>query len=243
MTSLPYDSTAPLNLSLADEPESAKTSASVKSLIYVGDPMCSWCYGFGVPLGQLLNQLPGIPITVVLGGLRAYNTDVMTQTLKDTLHHHWEEVHKRSGQPFTYGQFLSDDFIYDTEPACRAVITIRAHAPEHTLAMYHAIQRAFYAQSRDVTQAKVLADVWEELTATLPPLDEPFTRADFKKAFNSETIKSLTIDDFMIAQQWGIRGFPALIAVVNGQAQLVANGYMEANTMLERIQQVFATSS
>ena len=242
MTSLPYDSTAPLDLSLADESDSAKANVSVKSLIYVGDPMCSWCYGFGVPLGQLLNQLPGIPITVVLGGLRAYNTDVMTQTLKDTLHHHWEEVHKRSGQPFTYGQFLSDDFIYDTEPASRATVTVRNGATLDLRSFDHAIQRAFYAQSRDVTQAKVLADIWEELTATLPPLAEPFTRADFKEAFNSETIKSLTIDDFMIAQQWGIRGFPALIAVVNGQAQLVANGYMEADTMLERIQQVFSAS-
>lgn len=243
MTSITHTSAAPLDLSLADEADSTTGAVSIKSLIYVGDPMCSWCYGFGVPLGQLMNQLPGVPVTVVLGGLRAYNTDVMSQTLKDTLHLHWEDVHKRTGQPFTYGQFLSNDFIYDTEPACRAVITIRAHAPEYALAMYHAIQRAFYAQSRDVTQAKVLADIWEELTATLPPLAEPFTRADFKEAFTSETIKSLTIDDFMIAQQWGIRGFPALIAVVNGQAQLVANGYMEADTMLERIQQVFAATA
>ncbi|MDO8457290.1 MAG: DsbA family protein [Burkholderiaceae bacterium] len=230
------------NPEILNVPAAPDGADRVKSLIYVGDPMCSWCYGFGVPLDQLMSKLPDIPLTVVLGGLRAYNTDLMNQGLKDTLHHHWEEVHKRSGRPFTYGQFLANDFIYDTEPACRAVITIRAHAHERTLAMYNAIQRAFYAQSRDITQAKVLADIWEELLLSQPMTTEPFTREDFEQAFESDLIKSLTIDDFMIAQQWGIRGFPALIAVVNGQAQLVANGYMEADAILPRIEQVFADS-
>ena len=133
------------------------------SLVYVGDPMCSWCYGFGVPLHQLLEQLPGVPLAVVLGGLRAYNKEVMPDALKSTLHHHWSEVTKRSGKPFGTGQFDREGYIYDTEPACRAVVTIRTHAAEHTLAMYHAIQHAFYAMGRDITQTSVLEDVWNEL--------------------------------------------------------------------------------
>lgn len=212
-----------------------------KSLIYVGDPMCSWCYGFGVPLQQLMVQLPGVPLTLVLGGLRAYNKEVMPEALKSTLHHHWSEVTKRSGKPFGNHQFDREGYIYDTEPACRAVVTIRAHAPEHALAMYHAIQQAFYAMSRDITQTSVLADVWQELLRTQPGTTTNFSRTDFLQAFDSDSIKSLTRNDFEMAQQWGIRGFPALIAVVDGQAQLVANGYMEADAMLQRVQQAFAS--
>jgi putative protein-disulfide isomerase len=213
-----------------------------KSLIYVGDPMCSWCYGFGVPLHQLMDQLPDVPLTVVLGGLRAYNKEVMPEALKSTLHHHWGEVTKRSGKPFGNHQFDREDYVYDTEPACRAVVTIRAHAPDHALAMYHAIQHAFYAMSRDITQTSVLTDVWQELVDSLPMLTinkTNFSREEFLQAFESDIIKSLTRNDFEMAQQWGIRGFPALIAVVDGQAQLVANGYMEADNMLQRVQQVF----
>jgi putative protein-disulfide isomerase len=221
-----------------------------KSLIYIGDPMCSWCYGFGVPLQQLMSQLPGVPLTLVLGGLRAYNKEIMPEALKSTLRHHWGEVTKRSGKPFGNHQFDREGYIYDTEPACRAVVTIRVHASEHTLAMYHAIQHAFYAMSRDITQTSVLADIWQELLSTLPGdignigntgSTTNFSRADFLHAFESDSIKSLTRNDFEMAQQWGIRGFPALIAVVDGQAQLVANGYMEAATMLQRVQQAFAS--
>ena len=209
------------------------------SLVYVGDPMCSWCYGFGVPLQQLLEQLPGVPLAVVLGGLRAYNQEVMPSSLKDTLHHHWGEVTKRSGKPFGTGQFDRDGYIYDTEPACRAVVAIRTHAAEHTLAMYHAVQHAFYAMGRDITQTTVLADVWQALVDSKTTGDVDFSRGTFIDAFESDTIKTQTRNDFAMVQQWGIRGFPALIAVVNGEAQLVANGYMEADEMLQRVQQVF----
>lgn len=216
------------------------------SLVYVGDPMCSWCYGFGVPLQELLEQLPGVPLAVVLGGLRAYNKEVMPTDLKNTLHHHWEEVTKRSGKPFGTGQFDREGYIYDTEPACRAVVTIRTFAPKHTLAMYHAVQHAFYAEGRDITQAAVLADVWQavenELIDSKILGDARFSRDAFLEAFESESIKLQTRNDFAMVQQWGIRGFPALIAVVNGAAQLVANGYMEADEMLERVQQVFASA-
>lgn len=209
------------------------------SLVYVGDPMCSWCYGFGAPLQQLLEQLPGVPLAMVLGGLRAYNQVVMPDTLKSTLHHHWSEVTKRSGKPFGTGQFDRAGYIYDTEPACRAVVTIRTHAAEHTLAMYHAVQHAFYAMGRDITQTSVLADVWQKLVDSKTMGDVDFSRDEFIEAFESDSIKTQTRNDFAMVQQWGIRGFPALIAVVNGEAQLVANGYMEAEEMLQRVQQVF----
>ena len=209
------------------------------SLVYVGDPMCSWCYGFGVPLQQLLEQLPGVPLAVVLGGLRAYNQEVMPDALKSTLHHHWSEVTKRSGKPFGKGQFDREGYIYDTEPACRAVVTIRAHAAEHTLAMYHAIQHAFYAMGRDITQTSVLADVWQKLVDSKILGNVEFSSSEFIEAFESDSIKTQTRNDFAMVQQWCIRGFPALIAVVNGEARLVSNGYMEADEMLQRVQQVF----
>ncbi|MDP3172792.1 MAG: DsbA family protein, partial [Polaromonas sp.] len=114
------------------------TSATPLSLIYIGDPMCSWCYGFGVPLAQLLGRFPDLQVQLVLGGLRAYNTQVMDAALKDKLRSAWASVAERSGQLFSQALFAREDFIYDTEPACRAVVTVREHAPQLALAMYHA---------------------------------------------------------------------------------------------------------
>jgi len=214
------------------QPPIPPTPSPAVTLIYVGDPMCSWCYGFGVPLGQLLARFPEVPVQLVLGGLRAYNTQVMDAALKDKLRQAWAEVGRRSGQPFSQALFEREDFIYDTEPACRAVVTVRRHAPALALRMYHAIQQAFYAQGRDVTKAAVLAEIWDELRGRT---QEAWGHIDFLRDVESEAMRQQTRDDFSQAQRWGIRGFPALLAVRDGQAQLLASGYTGADVLIERL--------
>jgi protein-disulfide isomerase-like protein with CxxC motif len=48
-------------------------------LIYVADPMCSWCYGFGPELQALLEMMPDANLDIIVGGLRAYNQEVMSE--------------------------------------------------------------------------------------------------------------------------------------------------------------------
>ncbi|MBA4328790.1 MAG: DsbA family protein [Polaromonas sp.] len=202
------------------------------SLIYIGDPMCSWCYGFGLPLAQLLDRFPALQVQLVLGGLRAYNTQVMDEVLKAKLRSAWASVAERSGQPFSQALFARTDFIYDTEPACRAVVTVREHAPHLALAMYHAIQQAFYADGRDTTQAAVLGEIWNEVHGRSK---QAWSHIDFVRDFDSEVMRQRTRDDFAQAQRWGVRGFPTLLAVVDGQAQLLTNGYAGAEVLLQRL--------
>ncbi len=208
------------------------------SLIYVGDPMCSWCYGFGVPLGELLQRYPDVPVQLVMGGLRAFNTQVMDAALKAKLRQAWAGVAERSGQPFSDALFDREDFIYDTEPACRAVVTVRTHAPQLALAMYHAVQQAFYADGRDVTKAAVLGEVWDEVHGRTK---EAWGHIDFLRDFDSEAMRRQTRDDFAQAQRWGVQGFPTLLAVVGGQAQVLTNGYTDADVLVERLARIMAS--
>lgn len=219
---------------------SPTTVSSPVSLIYIGDPMCSWCYGFGVPLGQLLSRFPDVPVQLVLGGLRAYNTQVMGDALKDKLRGAWAGVAQRSGQPFSPALFERNDFVYDTEPACRAVVTVREHAPQLALAMYHAIQQAFYADGMDTTKAAVLGEIWDEVHGRTK---EAWGHIDFLRDFESADMRQRTREDFAQAQRWGVRGFPTLLAVVNGQAQILTNGYAEAETLGERWAQIIAAAT
>ncbi len=210
------------------------TSAPV-GLIYIGDPMCSWCYGFGLPLGQLLARFPGLQVQLVLGGLRAYNTQVMDSALKNKLRGAWAGVAQRSGQPFSQALFERENFIYDTEPACRAVVTVREHAPHLALSMYHAIQQAFYANGRDTTKAAVLGEIWDEVHGRTK---EAWGHIDFLRDFESSAMRQRTRDDFAQAQRWGVSGFPTLLAVVDGQAQILTNGYADVEVLAERLAQI-----
>ena len=89
-----------------------------EEIIYVGDPMCSWCWGLSPQLNALqrYGQQLGIPFSLVMGGLRPGGGEAWNADFKGFLKHHWEEVTQRSGQPFGYGLFDLEDFNYDTEP-------------------------------------------------------------------------------------------------------------------------------
>src|SRR5438034_10575944 len=103
------------------------------TLIYIADPMCSWCYGFGPELSALLNGLPEMELDIVVGGLRAHNTSVMDENLKATLLTHWRHVEEASGLPFSNEALAHEGFVYNTEPACRAVVAARLFAPTASL--------------------------------------------------------------------------------------------------------------
>ncbi|HTT10048.1 MAG TPA: DsbA family protein [Burkholderiaceae bacterium] len=206
-------------------------------LVYIADPMCSWCYGFGPELDALCAHFPDVPLHLVTGGLRAYNTRVLDRALAQTLGHHWDEVHRQSGQPFSRALLEREDFVYDTEPACRALVAVRENAAPLALPMMFAVQRAFYAQGRDVTRAEVLADVYAAVCADA--MDSEFDPTAFSAAFASEATREATRNDFGLVQEWGIRGFPTLLAVQDERPHIVAPGYMKAPALIERTAAIF----
>ncbi|MGE5337059.1 MAG: DsbA family protein [Gemmatimonadota bacterium] len=201
-------------------------------LIYVADPMCSWCYGFAPELQALLDSFPDQTLRLVLGGLRAYSAQPMDAALRASLAHHWRDVERVSGQPFDRSLLARTDFVYDTEPACRAVVTVRSTDASRAWPMFHAIQRAFYAQGRDVTRADVLAAIHAELTGG--------SSAEFEQQMGSAAMREATRTDFALAREWEVQGFPTLFAERDGHYALLAPGYTKAAELIERARAFFS---
>jgi putative protein-disulfide isomerase len=195
-------------------------------LIYLADPMCSWCYGFGPQLSVLLEREAPIELRIVMGGLRAYNKRVMDAAMKMSTRDHWQHVHEASGLPFSEALFARDDFIYDTEPACRGVVTVRAQASGRALDYFHAVQKAFYAEGRDVTQADVLADCAVELGVP---------RDTFLTTFHSDGMKEATRQDFALTQRLGVTGFPTLLMEDADKFHVISLGFASIDALSARI--------
>src|SRR5512141_2102520 len=132
-------------------------------LWYFADPMCSWCWGFSPVIETLRDDYrERMKIALVLGGLR-HETAPMTAAQREDILHHWRAVQARTGQPFRFDNALPPGFVYDTEPACRAVVTVGGIEPSQIFAVFKAIQTAFSAEGRDVTQPGGLAELAVEL--------------------------------------------------------------------------------
>ena len=172
--------------------------------VYFADPMCSWCYGFGPVVGALTRQFEGrLGLRLVMGGLRAGEARPMREKDLAYLKEAWASVAEASGQPFDHAFFERETFTYNTEPACRAVVTMRRRAPEKALSFTARVSEAFYAANRDVTNDEVLADIAAEA-------DED--RSSFLADLIGGDARNETFRDFMVAKEAGVEGFPLLAA-------------------------------
>ena len=203
---------------------------SDRHFVYFADPMCSWCYGFSPVINALAQQFAGrLPVRLVMGGLRAGNTQAMRPQDREYIRGAWTRVGEASGQPFDFAFFDRETFVYDTEPACRAVVTMRKLAPDKALGFMAAIQRAFYGNNEDITQTEVLAAIAERETG--------IDAAAFTAEFMMPETRNETFRDFLIAQQAGVQGFPFLVAgnEQDGYAQ-VTNGFRPIDGLPEAIE-------
>lgn len=191
-------------------------------LLYFADPMCSWCYGFSPVIDAISEAFgEGLPIRLVLGGLRPGTTEPMSATARRDIRGHWEHVQAASGQAFDFGFFDRERFVYDTEPGCRAVVIMRRAGAAAALAGLRAVHAAFYAGNRDVTDADVLTGIAAGLG------HDP---AAFRATFDTEAAREETARDFALTQNSGVRGFPTLIAGdgQGGPWRMVTNGFQPA---------------
>jgi putative protein-disulfide isomerase len=200
--------------------------------LYVADPLCSWCYGFAPVIEALASRFAGrLPVRLVMGGLRAGNTTPMRDQDKDYIRGAWTNVSKASGQPFDMSFFDRETFIYDTEPACRAVVAAREWGeglPVSPLTFKAAVSSAFYAHNRDVTDTDTIVAIAEEAG---------FDGAAFRERFLSPDVKSATFRDFLTSQELGVTGFPMLAAgsAEHGYA-LVTKGFRPLDGIPEAIE-------
>ena len=203
-------------------------------LVYVGDPMCSWCYGFGKELAALMQRVPGLELDIRVGGVRAGATDVLDDQGKQFRLTHWARVEEASGLPFNRKALLArENFIYDTEPVCRAFVTARKFAPQaDLLSVFNALQVAFYVDGLDTTDGKVLAQVAAD---ALTAVGQPINAEEFHARWNTTEAIAETRQDFVMARAAGIRSFPTLLMDVGGEFIELSPGYAPVAQLEERL--------
>lgn len=215
---------------LGDLPEPTAFRDDVE-IIYVGDPMCSWCWGISPALNQLEDAAAanGIPYRIVLGGLRPGGGEAWDEKFREFLAHHWEEVTERSGQPFGTDLFQRDSFNYDTEPSCRAVVAARTMDPKTEGRFFELTQHRFYVLNEDPNETAFYRPICEELG-----LD--FDR--FAELFVSDEMKDLTRKDFQLNRSWGVTGYPTVIFRKGDELMAIARGYAEFDQMWQAVEQL-----
>ncbi len=186
-------------------------------LWYFADPMCSWCWGFAPVISAIKEAYSDrVKTALMLGGLRPGTTAPMTPKSREEILHHWQDVHRMTGQPFAFEGAMPEGFIYDTEPPSRAVITVADINPETIFPYFKSVQEAFYALGRNVTQPDTLAELAEQ---------HNIEKTVFLDRFRSDAMQKKTQTHFQIARESGVRGFPTVVLQDGATGTLLTDGY------------------
>jgi putative protein-disulfide isomerase len=188
--------------------------------------MCSWCYGFAPELDKIRDSFPNTPLELVMGGLRAGGTEKMIE-LRDFLKEHWTEVHRTTGQRFNFKILSLSEVLYDTEPACRAVILAGEMKPEIKYDYFKAVQESFYIHNNLPNEE----DTYVQLASKFGIDGETFHRR-----FIKSQAKMNAYSEFDLAVSMGVKSFPTLIAKIDGKLYLVTNGYQKADKIIKILQ-------
>jgi putative protein-disulfide isomerase len=198
-------------------------------LVYFADPMCSWCWGFA-PVVDAISEIWGesLPIRLILGGLRPGNTTPMTDEARAQLRGHWVHVTEASSQGFGAGALATPGFIYDTDPAARAVVLMCEGAPGREIACLRDLQKAFYQDGLDITDLEVLAGFAPRYGLEAAP---------FLAALRDPEVKQRTWRDYAVAQNAGVTGFPTLILgpMADGTYAPITRGFQPAGAVIPMI--------
>lgn len=198
------------------------------ALVYVGDPMCSWCWGFAPVLEQLV-EATGLAVEVTVGGLRpGPAAEPLGTGLRRYLEREWSAISEQTGQPFDTALLdrLGEEWVYDTEMADMAVVHMRDLAPDQALPFFARVQRAFYAEGVDVTEPDSYRDLVGEFGA------DPDA---FVATLGADDLRKRTWRDFATARRWGVTGFPTLLYRREERLGLITAGYRPAADVIAAV--------
>ena len=192
-------------------------------LIFVIDPMCSWCWGFHPVIEELRkNYSEQYTFSLVLGGLRTSGQMEWNTQSKAYLKQNWDAVQQATGQAFNPKLLNLTHFDYNTYPACKAIVTVRELWGESVAFEYlSAIQSAFYTQGIDITSVDVLSSYVSK------------DKEAFISFYQSERAELLMQHDFSKARSMGANAFPSTVKIDKEGHMLCLSGYRSLAEILK----------
>lgn len=192
-------------------------------LIYVADPMCSWCWGFAPVLARVRAELSAdASLEWVMGGLAPDSEDPMPAETRAFVQEAWRAVAAATGAEFNHGFWERCAPRRSTYPACRAVLAAGAEGP----ALFARIQHAYYLEARNPSDLPVLVDL---------AADVGLDRAAFATALASAEVEARLQRDLGRRAELGVEGFPTLLLERGGERRQLARGFAPAEAVLDAL--------
>lgn len=192
--------------------------SNLRRLVFVTDPMCSWCWGMATEFEAARAALAQrVEFDLMLGGINTHGTQPIGDYGRRFLMRLWRDVADTTGQEF--GFKLPQEYVHNSVNACLAVEAARDISGSAPFVYLHAVQEQFFRYGQDITNLDLLAEVAEGCD-----IDPLALRNKIREPAMLERLRF----QFDNAGAFGTNALPSLLIEREGVLTLFAGGYLDA---------------
>jgi len=199
------------------------------TLIYVHDPMCSWCWGFE-PTRKIIFETIGerMQIRRMVGGLAPDSDQPMPESMCLMLQQTWQRIEQSiPGTRFNYAFWDECSPRRSTYPANRAVIAAREQGESFDPLMTARIQQAYYLEAKNPSDNSVLVELAADIGLDVER---------FAESLESDALQQQLLVEIEGTRAMGINSFPSLAVHRDGILRHIGLSYTDPGAMLSQIE-------
>lgn len=213
----------------------------MKTLIYCYDAYCGWCYGFSEVMKKISSEYKGkLEFEVLSGGMILPDKPVAISATAKYTESSYQRVEELTGVKFGEDYLwhikhpdISDWFPHSEKPAI-ALCIFKEYYPDRQISFATDLQYALHFEGRDLTDDEAYRLLLDKYN-----IDE----GAFYEKLHDEEYKEQAYCEFALCKQLNVTGFPAVfIQLSDTRFYLVAQGYIDFDTLNKRIQNVLEES-
>ncbi|WAH65039.1 DsbA family protein [Xanthomonas hortorum] len=208
-----------------------------KTLHYLFDPLCGWCYGAAPAVSGLL-EFPGVSLELLPTGLFSGEG---ARPLDDAFAAYaWsndQRIERLTGQRFSerYRDRILGDRrqLFDSGPATVALTAVSLTEPARELDALKAIQHARYVDGNDVISLAALADLLKALG-----LDDAAAKVAYPDAELIGANQARVNRAQALMREFGSRGVPTLIVESGSKRRVLdhAAAYSNPHALINQLE-------
>ncbi|WP_372738844.1 DsbA family protein [Neptunomonas sp.] len=203
----------------------------MKKLLYIMDPMCSWCWAFSPTAEAIKQTFPNLAVEFIMGGLAADSDSPMPKEQQKTIRSIWQHIEESTGTKFNYDFWTQCSPRRSTWRACRAVIVAEQLSPGSAAQMANAIQQAYYLNAQNPSDSETLIRLAESLG---------INASDFAPLIDAQSTQQTLQEHMALSRQLNVSGFPALRFLDGEKVIRLSDGYSKPDRIIKELHQLGA---
>lgn len=204
------------------------------AFFYFYDALCGWCYGFSPVLSQLHQQFESeMDFEVISGGMVTGERVGPIGEVAGYIKEAYQTVEQRTGvafgKAFLEGTLSEGSAVFTSVPAAVAMAIAKEEVPEQQVAFAHLLQQAVYQDGIPPAAHEAYTPYAVKMGMDAAAFQEKMDALEYRKRAEQE---------FQIAAQVGVRGFPTCFIKTGDQFHLITTGYQPLPALLTAVRNV-----